>query len=293
MFIETTPKSWEDAKRIGSLLSCWVFRGHTSATWRLATSLERAANRFRCGPDLRWIREKVLVHDFRCRAHHYVQSPPSPIEHLEWLALVQHHGGPTRLLDFTESFYVAAFFAIETADEDACVWAVNGITLHIKLEEQFGDTWQKFPTVIEQQEATVRFTEQFLQDRNRKKDFVVSVRPIRQNQRLAIQKGLFLFPCDVEKSFESNLCATFGFPFTELTSSKATKMAARAIDDKVSRNAHVIKIILPRIWHAEAYLDLYSMNLDAASLFPGLDGFARSLQYHLRCMEGDDGDDDT
>ena len=64
---------------------------------------------------------RVLVHDFRRRAHHYIQSPPSPDEHLEWLALVQHHGGPTRLLDFTKSFYVASFFAVETAHEDACV----------------------------------------------------------------------------------------------------------------------------------------------------------------------------
>jgi hypothetical protein len=39
--------------------------------------------------------------------------------------LIQHHGGPTRLLDFTHSFYVAAFFALERATEDVAVWAVN------------------------------------------------------------------------------------------------------------------------------------------------------------------------
>jgi hypothetical protein len=38
---------------------------------------------------------------------------------------MQHHGAPTRLLDFTYSIYVAAYFALESADADAAVWAVN------------------------------------------------------------------------------------------------------------------------------------------------------------------------
>jgi len=286
MFIETTPRSWDDAKRLGGLLSCWVFRGHTCATWPLSTALERAADRFGCSSNLRWIRERVLVHDFRRKAHHYIQSPPSPDEHLEWLALVQHHGGPTRLLDFTTSFYVASFFAVETADEDACVWAVNELHLSLMLAQNCGIGPIESGGVIEQQEATVRFAEQFLRDRSQRMDYVVSVQPVRQNQRLAIQKGLFLFPCDVEKTFESNLCATLGFSFTELCSRNATQMDTSGIDREMALRAKVIKINFPRSWHAKAYLDLYSMNLDAASLFPGLTGFARSLQYHLRCMEG-------
>ena len=38
---------------------------------------------------------------------------------------MQHHGAPTRLIDFTWSPYVAAFFALERATGDAAVWAVN------------------------------------------------------------------------------------------------------------------------------------------------------------------------
>jgi len=227
----------------------------------------------------------MLIHDFQRKAHHYIQSPPSAEEYLEWLALVQHHGGPTRLLDFTKSFYVASFFAVETASEDACVWAVNTIGLHFDFQHLLGEKWKDFPTVIEQDEAAVRFTEEFLKDRNKHMEYVVAVQPVRQNQRLAIQKGLFLFPCDIEESFEHNLCSAFHFSFKALDPQNAKQMNSADIDEGVHINASVIKINYPRAWHAKAYLDLYSMNLDAASLFPGLDGFARSLQYHLRCME--------
>lgn len=48
-----------------------------------------------------------------------------PEDVIEWLALMQHFGAPTRLLDFTQSPYVATYFAVEDATEDSVIWAVN------------------------------------------------------------------------------------------------------------------------------------------------------------------------
>src|SRR5207249_10091816 len=68
--------------------------------------------------------------EFKRRAHTDLQPHQVPAEGNagEWLALMQHFGAPTRLLDVTQSPYVAAYFALEDAVdgvEQCAVWAVN------------------------------------------------------------------------------------------------------------------------------------------------------------------------
>src|SRR6185436_15221175 len=124
-FYEVVPISWEEAKRIGRSLRFCVFRGQASQKWGLSTSLERAAELFNFPKEGLWDQEQRTLYEFKARAHQFIQSPPQDSEHIEWLSLIQHHGGPTRLLDFTSSFYVAAFFAIESANENSSVWAID------------------------------------------------------------------------------------------------------------------------------------------------------------------------
>jgi hypothetical protein len=54
------------------------------------------------------------------------------------------------------------------------------------------------------------------------------------------------------------------------------------------QEASIVKIIIPRGSHKTAISDLNEMNVTSATLFPGLDGFARSLLFHLRVMDKDD-----
>jgi hypothetical protein len=110
LFFELTPESWEIAKQIGRRLNPYSFRGQAEKKWGLETSIERAAKQFIAPAGTIWEQEKRILYEFKSRAHYLIQSPPDEGDSLEWLALLQHYGGVTRLLDFTRSFYIASFF---------------------------------------------------------------------------------------------------------------------------------------------------------------------------------------
>ena len=95
------PRSWQEVRLLADQLSFYVFRGHGDASWRLATTFERAWN-WNWYVDKRE-RERYDLWFFQGEPTSTSKLPPLD-RHLEWLSLVQHDGGPTRLLDFTDSF---------------------------------------------------------------------------------------------------------------------------------------------------------------------------------------------
>jgi hypothetical protein len=60
--------------------------------------------------------ERELLADFALRSRPYVTNTPAT--KLEWMAVARHHGVPTRLLDWSESFMAAALFACKNSGLD-------------------------------------------------------------------------------------------------------------------------------------------------------------------------------
>ena len=102
-FIQIRVDCWEDAVTLGKGLAGHVFSGQSDAKWLLSTTIERVAERYGFPNGALRNREVMLLNNSQRRAHHYVDDLPSLEDRLGWLALMQHHGAPTRLLDFSHS----------------------------------------------------------------------------------------------------------------------------------------------------------------------------------------------
>ncbi len=109
--------------------SRFAFRGLSDVDYPLDTTLMRLG-----GPFVEL--EKHLLRNFRKYAHRDVVERDS-LWH--WLSVAQHHGLPTRLMDWTYSPFVAMHFALanlEKYDCDGVIWAVNYLKTHYILPDK-------------------------------------------------------------------------------------------------------------------------------------------------------------
>lgn len=93
------------------------FRGQADWEWVLKPSIYRQ----RVNPDY----EREMIREFRAYASPLLA--PHYRSDIDWLFTAQHHGLPTRILDWTSNALVALYFACENyeKEDDACVWALN------------------------------------------------------------------------------------------------------------------------------------------------------------------------
>ncbi len=89
------------------------------------------------------------------------------------------------------------------------------------------------------------------------------VNPFRLNERLTVQRGVFLAPADVRRSFAVNLQSLQGY----------------------NEESKLCCFVLPRTAMAKMGEELYRGNVTETTLFQGIDGFARSL-FNFRTVSG-------
>jgi hypothetical protein len=101
------------------------FRGHRLERWTLRPSLIRKR--------IDALTESRLYYQFKSLGGHLMTDSATS---WDCLFLMQHHGLPTRLLDWTETFGMALYFALKNARADVAVWILNPYLLN---EESAGD----------------------------------------------------------------------------------------------------------------------------------------------------------
>lgn len=274
----TQVNSWEELLDIQQDFDLnWVFRGQ-AGPWPLKTSLQRACEDFGLPLDKAFELEQKLIREFRRYFHFYSAYAPAPDDTLEWLAMMQHYGSPTRLLDWTYSLYVAAFFALEKPNEAHIIWALNTqwlsrqvLRLLRSLKQGHEVLLQQF--VDERETSITPFRDLFMQAEPGSAPFVYVANPFKLNPRLTNQQGLFLCQNDISKSFMESL---------EIFSQKAVGLPSGPDDDprdleNVDLSGNLIRIEIDSRLRNEILVRLHRVNINHAVLFSGLEGFARSL----------------
>lgn len=247
---ELYEESWNPA--LQRFRSDYAFRGMSNANWDLHTSLSRLGGNFR---EL----EGHLLRNFKKYAS---ATMPRMESEWVWLALAQHHGLPTRMLDWTYSPYTALHFATVNLAEynnDAIVWCVNYVRAHELLPV-------KLRNVLRAERSNV-FTSEMLErcatnlcelEELSRKQFTVFLEPPSLDERIVNQYALFSFMSDPKTQFDD---------WVEASSGELLR-----------------RIIIPRELKWEVRDKLDQANITERVLFPGLDGLSQWLRRHYLPM---------
>lgn len=230
---------------LGRFRSAYIFRGLSDAGYELKTSLMRLGGSYH---EL----ERHLLRNFRKYAH---RSTPSGESVWNLLALAQHHGLPTRLLDWTYSPYIALHFStanLKKFDTDGAIWCVN----YVKSNDYLPDSLKR----IIRDEGSNVFTPQMLGvefDSLKQLDalvdhsFILFLEPPSMDERIVNQHALFSMMSNAQLLMSQWLNEHPGLFY---------------------------RIIIPAELKWEIRDKLDQANITERVLFPGLDGLSSWLK---------------
>ena len=226
-----------------------VYRGDGDASWPLLTSLDKLGGV--TPPHTKADLEEHILRNFIRYSRPYLSQPES-----DWEVLVaaQHHGLPTRLLDWTYSPLVAAHFATlnNERESDRVIWRLDWKRVHryfklpelallIQDLERLGDRpltpWALFTA------------------RPNPKPFACMLEPPSINQRIVAQSATFTLCSDKRQSFDCFL-------------------------EQNGLGSALTKFVIPAGETARFRDQLDLVDVDERRLFPDLDGVAAEMRRY-------------
>ena len=175
---------------------------------------------------------------------------PVPQTPWDWIFLMQHHGAPTRLLDWTESPLVGLYFAIvKDAETDAALWCLDPISLNEASKIKYN-----FELELPAFEADDKILQNYLPERL---DPVIELLPIavigqRNSPRMIAQSGTFTI------NHLKNISI-----------------------DQIGTQKHIWRYIIPKESRKTIREELRLLGYSELKIFPGLDVAGRSVAKEL------------
>lgn len=246
-------------EELNSFSDNFIFRGQSDSRWTLQSTLERVLkNKYRT--DFSKF-ENYSLDNFRNKFHLYNKYNINPSSKLEWLAIMQHYGVPTRLLDFTKSPFVALYFAIEDSKKDhtmlSSVYAIDyrsvmEATLKFlkTIDKKFDIEYSNFNS-----EQDIMFEK--IMDRY-SHELIWVTEPQVANLRIDRQLGCFLFADTNKKSFEE------------------------IMENSAYSSIDFIKYNFSGKYWDDIYKRLSKMNINSKTIYGDLEGLSKSIKMFMK-----------
>lgn len=241
----------------------FVYRGQSDASWPLTSSLERILEPVWEQPGFNFKKfEDFTIKMFSGKFHLYSDILISPRSKLEEIALMQHYGAPTRLVDFTQSPYLALYFSLESynplSNKDFAFYAFDATALMKRSLEELRKFDNKFDLSLATLEDHKDKIFDDVVDRYAHNLLWIS-EPKVINRRLDLQSGTFL-----------------------ISINRGTKIED-ALQNPVYAGVDLIKYIVPAELYESAYVLLRKANITSKSVYGDLEGLGRSVRMELVC----------
>jgi hypothetical protein len=245
-----TPEEHDPAS--GRIRDTSVYRGSGHADWPLLTSLDRLGGTH--PPRTKAHLEEHILRNFIRYSRPFLGNTPA--DEWELLVAAQHHGVPTRLLDWSYSPLIAAHFATLAGptDADKVIWRLNWRLVH----EHFG--LPPFAFLVQDLDAMlaqrgIRSMGELMARPIADGPFICMLDPPALDDRIIAQSATFTIATDKTRSFDQIL-------------------------REEGLTCALTRYLIPneRLNYLRDQLDLCA--LDERKLFPDLDGVAAQLRRY-------------
>jgi hypothetical protein len=229
-----------------------VYRGAADASWPLLTSLDTLGG-VAPAHSKADLEEHILRNFIRYSRPFY---PGTQVNDWEVLIAAQHHGLPTRLLDWTYSPMVAAHFATVEgeADADRAVWRLDWKAVHRFFQLPARALLiQDLEGVFGQDRSFTPWT--LFGAKTRERQFACMIEPPSLDARIATQAATFTLCSDNRQPFDSFL-------------------------EAIGLRSALTRFVIPAQDVSRLRDQLDMVSVDERRLFPDLDGLANYLRRY-------------